>query len=206
MNQLISNDWQSDAREISSGVDPPTVEGSKFDLRGLPHFPHLFSESDLAQLARWGVHAYALSRGTVEARSEKESLFVQVVAGQRPPTTHFHRIWLMYTQAVAAEEAFEAASHLRNQVHQATLQAEALGEDVSRLNTAHRSAWKLVEQAESRLKTATEQHRRTTAELRARIKEYEEKLGIVAEPSSVMISSDDSNSREGWGNDWREQK
>jgi uncharacterized protein YifE (UPF0438 family) len=186
------------SEKSSENIEEHRID-SRFELHSLPHFPHLFTQDELEKLARWGVHAQALSNDSIVPKSDGERIFQQVVLGLRPPEKNFHRLWLLYTQAVAAEVEYQVVVGLRATIADDKAELERLLDDVRRLNTAHRSAWNHANKITEQLELQTQAHSQQINKLRLIIAEYENKLGI-SKPSSINID------QSGWVDEWREQK
>ena len=159
----------------------------------LQNLPHLFTDEELSYLARWSMRAQALQSGNATAESEKEKVFVDVCKGLRPPETKFHRLWLRYNQALAAEQALAEKA-------QFALVIESLQSEISRLKAAHSGVWKHHEKVTREFEKKLQQSESREVELRKLIREYRQKLGIPEE-SPKPVSDPYPSAHE-----WREQK
>ncbi len=190
--------------QIPNGIDPSRSknddeEPSRLQLQPLPHFPYLLSREETHSLEKWGAHAAALARGTIEPRTDKERLFTDVCSGAQAPQSRFHHTWLRYSQAVSAEAAYEAVSSANQAQRTAERITEKLEEELDRLQVVHKSGWIQYEQLKTQVEATLQKSTQTIRLLERQILDYQKRLGIEPPPST---SKDEEIP---WLPHWREQ-
>lgn len=140
----------------------------------LPHFRFLLTEEEIKFLSPWAKRAQELQHGNITPESDKEHLFVEICKGLRPPETKFHRLWLRYSQAVAAEQAFLLVGSVNTEL-------DFLRSEVSRLKSAHSGAWKHHAEVKAQFEQKLHFAELREKELRKIVFEYKIKLGVPDE-------------------------
>lgn len=172
---------------------------SNFHAQQLGYFPHLFSDEERDEIAKWGARAAGLTDGTITPASEKEQRFVETAKAMVPPTTRFQRVWLRYLQAVDIQTKWRECERQlatnSNLLSTANLKIEQLEEDVIRLTKWGKTALKQQEQAKVNFTSRIDC-------LKVRIRVLEDQY-LPKENAQPKSNPDNWG---GWVDDWREQK